>query len=283
MLPVKTLFEDALHDTEAVLPPGLRELYDGDLDFPPAPPHRPYVFGNFVSTLDGIVSYRIAGHAGGAAISGSDPADRFIMGLLRASADAVMVGAGTVHDVDPNHLWIPGFIFPEAKDLYQQYRVRVLGKSELPLVVIVSGSGSLDLGRAIFQTPGVPVLIITSAAGRTQLANAGISQYTSVQVRALENTKNVVDSKAILRLLFSEFKVRTVLHEGGPTLFGHFLAGRFVDELFITLAPQIAGRLSPTLRPGMVEGVEFLPTTAPWLHLVSGKMSADQLYLRYRT
>ncbi len=282
MLPVRTLFEHAVQRGEPVLPPGLRELYDGELDFPPTTPHRPYVFGNFVSTLDGVVSYRIAGHAGGAAISGSDPADRFIMGLLRASADAIIVGAGTVHDVDPNHLWIPGFIFPEAKELYQQYRVGVLGKSEMPLVVIVSGSGSLDLGRAIFQTPGVPVLIITREAGRAQLIKAGISQYTSAQVRAVENTNNVIDPEAILHLLFSEFRVRTVLHEGGPTLFGHFLAHKLVDELFITLAPQIAGRLTPTVRPGLVQGVEFLPATAPWLHLVSGKMSSDHLYLRYR-
>jgi hypothetical protein len=61
----------------------------------------PLWVGNFVSTLDGVVSYKIKGHAGGSTISGSDPGDRFIMGLLRASADAVMVGARTVHDVSP--------------------------------------------------------------------------------------------------------------------------------------------------------------------------------------
>jgi RibD C-terminal domain len=77
---------------------GLRELYDGGLHFRTSPAERPFVIGNFVSTLDGVVSYAIKGQAGGSTISGSDCADRFIMGLLRASADAIMVGAGTVHE-----------------------------------------------------------------------------------------------------------------------------------------------------------------------------------------
>jgi len=120
-------------------------------------PHAPYVFGNFVTTLDGVISYRIPGQSGGATISGSNPGDRFIMGLLRASADAVVVGAGTVHDVDPEHLWVPSFTYPKAKDLYREYRVSVLGKPEQPLIAIVTGTGSIDLSRALFHTPEMRV------------------------------------------------------------------------------------------------------------------------------
>jgi hypothetical protein len=50
------------------------------------------------------------------------------MGLLRASVDAVMVGSGTVRDAGLKHLWIPEFIYPEAKDLYAHYRTTVLRK-----------------------------------------------------------------------------------------------------------------------------------------------------------
>src|ERR1700689_2262664 len=95
---VRTLIDCDQGYTEQALPQGLRELYDGDLHFRRSPAERPFVIGNFASTLDGVVSYEIKGQAGGSTISGSDPADGFIMGLLRASADAIIVGAGTVHD-----------------------------------------------------------------------------------------------------------------------------------------------------------------------------------------
>jgi len=282
MLPVKTLVDRDQKDGEAVIPPGLRELYDGDLRFPSAPQQRPYVFGNFVTTLDGVVSYRIPGHSGGSTISGSDPADRFIMGLLRASADAIVVGAGTVHDVNPEHLWIPAFTFPEAKELYRQYRVDVLRKPEQPLLAVVTGSGALDLNRAIFRTPEMQVVIVTSSIGYAELEKAGVSALTSTHVKVVENVKTVIAPQAILHMLRSEFGVQSVLHEGGPTLFARFVAHQAVDELFLTLAPQLAGRLSHTIHPGMIQGVEFTPDTAPWLHLVSSKQGTDHLYLRYR-
>ena len=282
MQPVKTLFDRDWQPVERVLPPSLQELYDGDLRFPPAPEQRPYVFGNFVSTLDGVISYSIPGYSGGATISGSDDADRFIMGLLRASADAIVVGARTVHDVSPKALWIPSFICPEAKDLYRQYRLTVLRKPAQPLLAIVSGSGRLDLDRAIFRTPEMLVLIITSTAGRDELVKAGVIGLASVQVRTLENVDGSIDPRAILQLLFVQFGARTVLHEGGPALFGQFVARRLVDELFITLAAQVAGRLPQTTRPGMVQGMEYLPDTAPWWQLVSVKQRSEHLYLRYR-
>jgi dihydrofolate reductase len=62
--------------------------------------------------------------------------------------------------------------------------------------------------------------------------------------------------------------------EGGPTLFEQFLRHRLVDELFMTLAPQIAGRLPQTTRPGLAEGMEFLPDTAPWFQLLSVKLTS---------
>ena len=52
------------------------------------------------------------GKSGGSTISGSNPADRFIMGLLRASADAIIVGAGTLHSVSAKSLWTPEDVYP---------------------------------------------------------------------------------------------------------------------------------------------------------------------------
>ena len=75
--------------------------------------------------------------------------------------------------------------------------------------------------------------------------------------------------------------MKLLLHEGGPILFGYFVAHGFMDELFLTVAPQLAGRDAKRPRPGVISGVEFLPETAPWMKLVSVKQSSNHLYLRY--
>jgi len=279
---VRTIIDRDQGHGDSALPQRLRELYDGDLHFPATPAQRPFVIANFVSTLDGVVSYKIKGHAGGSTISGSDPADRFIMGLLRASADAVMVGARTVHDVSSKGLWIPEYTYPDAKHLYTKYRVEVLHKPEFPLVVIVSGSGRLELKRAIFRTPGVHTVVITTSAGRDELVRAGAAKLPSVQIKVLDATGGSIAPLVVLPLLYLQFGVRMLLHEGGPTLFGQFLAAKAVDELFMTLSPQIAGRKADAIRPALVQGVEFVPDCAPWFQLLSLKQKAEHLYLRYR-
>src|SRR5579863_489328 len=189
---VRTLMDRGQNQSGPSLPQGLRELYDGDLHFPAPPAERPFVIANFVSTLDGVVSYEVKGQAGGATISGSDPADRFIMGLLRASADAVVVGARTVQDVSPQSLWIPEYTYPDAKDLYAEYRANVLHKPEYPLLVVVSGSGKLELKRAIFRTPGVRTVVMTTSAGRDALARASATKLPSVQIHALDAENGMI-------------------------------------------------------------------------------------------
>ena len=278
---VRTLTDRDQDQSGLPLPPGLRELYDGDLRFRNSPAERPFVIANFVSTLDGVVSYEIKGQAGGSTVSGSDTADGFIMGLLRASADAVIVGARTVHDASPEALWTPEYTYPDAKLLFREYRVNVLHKPEYPLLVVVSGSGRLELERAIFRTPRVRTAVITTCAGSDVLAAAGATKLPSVQIHALDAKSGTMAPMAMLRLLYAELGVRRLLHEGGPTLFGQFLEAEAVDELFLTLSPQIAGRKKDTIRPGLVQGIDFMPDRAPEFQLLSVKQRAEHLYLRY--
>jgi len=278
---VRTLIDCDKKVAESVLPQKLRKLYDGDLRFRTPPAARPFVIANFVSTLDGVVSYEIKGKSGGSTISGSNPADRFIMGLLRASADAIMVGAGTLNDVSTKSLWTPEYVYPDARHLYKEYRVNAR-KPEYPLLVIVSGSGRLELDRAIFRTPAMRAVVITTSAGRDELTRRGAATLGSVEMHALSSRGGSIAPRAILKLLQSQFGVGMLLHEGGPTLFGQFLAAEAVDELFLTLSPQIAGRKGDAVRPAVVEGVEFLPGSAPWFQMVSVKEQAAYLYLRYR-
>jgi len=279
---VRTLIDCDNQYAESALPQELRELYDGDLHLHTSAAARPFVIANFVSTLDGVVSYGIKNSSGVSTISGSDPADRFIMGLLRASADAVMVGAGTLRDVSPKSLWTPEYTYPDAKRFYAEYRVNALHKPEYPVLAIVSGSGQLELERAVFRTPAMRTVVITTSAGKDELIRRGVAALDSVEVHALNSSGGSVAPEAILQLLQSQFGVQTLLFEGGPTLFGQFLAADAVDELFLTLSPQIAGRERDVTRPAIVRGVQFMPDSAPWFQMISVKQQAAHLYLHYR-
>jgi riboflavin biosynthesis pyrimidine reductase len=104
----------------------------------------------------------------------------------------------------------------------------------------------------------------------------------SVQIHALDAKCGTIAPMAMLRLLYAQFGVRRLLHEGGPTLFGQFLGAEVVDELFLTLSPQIAGRKGDAIRPGLVQGMEFMPDRAPGFQLLSVKQRAEHLYLRYQ-
>ena len=178
-------------------------------------------------------------------------------------------------------LWTPGYAYPDAKDLYAKYRENA-HKPQYPLLVIVSGSGKLELKRAIFRTPAIRTVVITTSAGRGELTRRGAATLGSVEIHALKSSRGSIAPRAILQLLHSQFGVSRLLHEGGPTLFGQFLAAKAVDEFFLTLSPQIAGRKGNATRPAVVEGAEFVPNSAPWFEMVSVKEKAAYLYLRYR-
>src|ERR1700756_2155048 len=133
--PLETLFETK-HGRAMRLTPNLVRLY-GNLRIPQAR-SRQYIFSNFVTTLDGVVSLQARGHAGGGDISGFSIQDRMVMGLLRAIADVVIVGSGTL-EADPQHLWTPEDICPNLTDDYRALRI-ALRKPTVPLNVVVSGS-----------------------------------------------------------------------------------------------------------------------------------------------
>ncbi len=143
--PLETLFTRSF-GAGIALPPALAEVY-GLLDFP-LPGGRPYVIGNFVSTLDGVVTLAVPGHAGGGDISGFNLYDLLVMGLLRALADAVIIGAGALTP-PTTHLWTPEFIYPPMADAYKALRA-ALGKTGQPLTVIVTSRGLLNLDLPVF-------------------------------------------------------------------------------------------------------------------------------------
>ncbi len=250
------------------LGPALAARYDGPLRFPA---RTPYVFANFVSTLDGVVSYNEPGLDKAAQVSEGHAADRFVLALLRAVADAVVVGAGTLRK-EPASVWTPQHVFPDAAGDFAALRA-ALGLRPDPLTIIVSASGRIDLSLPAFHGDR-PVLIATTAEGARRVGS-------STSVRAVPLADDApLPPKEIVALAAREAGPR-VLTEGGPSLLGRFLEAGAVDELFLTIAPRLAGRSAASRRLGLVEDVAFTPATAPQGRMISVKSADDYLFTRF--
>ena len=273
LTPLQSLF-DMEHGRDLPLPPELEALY-GHLAFPLSS-DRPFILGNFVTTLDGVVSLNEPGHEGGGDISGFNQNDQMVMGLLRAVADAVIVGAGTLRSV-PQHRWTAQYIYPPLADEYQQLRVS-LGKPTPPLNVIVTAHGEVNLGLPVFQSGEVPVLLVTTTQGAARIRNQRLSP--GVELQAIQSA-GPLSARAVLQAVKRVRQCEMILVEGGPQLMGDFFAEELLDELFLTLAPQIAGRDGKVERPGLVMGKRFAPEHPLWGTLKSVKRAESHLFLRY--
>ncbi len=273
LVPLESLY-DVEHGCDLPLPPILSRLY-GRLQFPPHP-DRPVIIGNFVSTLDGVVSLGEPGNAGGGEISGFNAHDRLVMGLLRALADAVIVGAGTLR-ADPEHRWTAAYIAPSFAEAFHVFRTN-LGKPEPPLNAIVTTRGEIDLSLPVFQSGEVPVLLVTTTQGEDRVHVQRVP--AAVQIAAVQPSGSL-SAQAIVQVVCAVRQCNVILVEGGPQLLGDFFAGGVLDELFLTLAPQIAGRDTTTSRPGLVTGQRFAPEHPLWGTLVSVKRAVSHLFLRY--
>lgn len=260
---LETLFErDGV--TAYDLPDELRARYGGAIGF-----DAPVLYANFVTTLDGVVA--LAPDVPPSVISGRSAADRFVMGLLRACAGSVVVGAGTLR-AEPSHLWTPDRIFPAAADVFARLR-QDLGLEPTPRLFLVTRSGEID--------PGAPALelgatIVTTEAGASRVRGRVPAASSVVAVPGAD-----VGGRELVRLVRADGH-RVVLTEGGPTLFGELLRDGLVDELFQTLSPRLSGRTRGSSRLGLVEGHAFAPHALQRAELLSAKRHGSHLFLRYR-
>jgi riboflavin biosynthesis pyrimidine reductase len=234
---------------------------------------RPTIVANFVSTLDGVVSYATPEAAGGGEISGFFGPDRFVMSVLRGVADAVLIGAGTLR-AGVNEAWTPDDIYPDAAGDIAAMRDR-LGLVPQPTTVVVTASGQVDPAHPGLSAADVPSLVITTHAGRERFGVAPDGP------EVVEAGSERVEPDALVREL-ARRGFGLVLCEGGPHLLGSLLERDVVDELFLTVAPQIAGRSHRGPRLALAEGIAFSVGDAPWWRLVSLARSGEHLFLRYR-
>ena len=274
--PLRTLVDSA-GGRALPLPPRLSRLY-GTFRVPAPRSGSSYVFSNFVSTLDGVVSLQVKGHSGGGDISGFSAQDRMVMGLLRAAADTVIVGSGTLA-ADPEHVWIPAAICPELKDDYARLEA-AMGKRSAALNVIVSASGSVDLRLPVFASGKTAALIITTARGARQFLKHKVPD--SVQIRAIRQQGAKISAAHILEEIHRIGPAKRVLVEGGPRLLGQFYEEHLLDEQFLSLAPQLSGRQTGDPRLSLVMGKTFAPRHPLWGRLIDARLGSRLLFLRYR-
>lgn len=276
--PLERLFEMDTAPLGAVrggLTDELAAAYAGDLVIPERP-DRPTVVANFVETLDGLTALDRMGRTGGGEVSGFSPTDRFVMGLLRALADVVLVGASTVRS-SARRAWTPDSVFPEAAAAYAALRTR-LGLPARPTTLIATAGGDLDPGHPVFSDPLQQVVVAGPGPAVERLRRRPLPGHVAVELLehdGPDGARDLVD-------LAGRLGAGVVLAEGGPHLFGELVRADRLDELFLTIAPQLAGRGRADDRLGLVEGAALWPEQPRWAHLRSARRAGDHLFLRYR-
>lgn len=220
---------------------------------------RPKVSVNFAITADGKVSTRKKTPSG---FTSENDKRRFRE--IRSEADAVMVGVGTLN-ADNMSMTV--------SDPARQRARKKRGQPPQPLRVIVSTSGRIAPKAKVFAQPGAPIVIFSTQA-MPERVRSWLAAKADVWL-----FEKAVDLAEMMRILRADYKIRSVICEGGPTLFRSLLEADLVDTLHLTWAPVVfGGREASTLTglPG-----EFLP------HLVRFQLSSQEVlgtecFLTYR-
>jgi riboflavin biosynthesis pyrimidine reductase len=247
------------------LPEALAARYPGTLGF-----DGPTLFVNFVETIDGIVALPSLPNSNKLVADASD-ADRFVMGLLRAVADVVVIGAGTMQAA-PTSTWTAQRAYPPAADAFAGLR-RALDRPERPQLAFLTATGRLDVAHPALEAGA---LVLTTPGGEQALHGRLPAASEAVVV----NEGELVDVRAAVDLLRDRGH-ELILSEGGPTVLGLMLEARVVDELFLTVSPLLAGRSGLTERLALVEGVDLLPEQRVAARLLGVRRAENHLFLRY--
>jgi 5-amino-6-(5-phosphoribosylamino)uracil reductase len=185
-----------------------------------APRDRPYVIANFVASADGRATF------GGRSGALGDDGDKAIFHGLREQVDAVFAGTRTLEA--ENYGRILGK--PERRGRREQR-----GLAPEPLACVVSRSGAIPTGIPLFNEPAARIVVF-APTGATPEVTSCSANITLVEFEPGEQTLT-----AVMSSLRSDFGVRSLLCEGGPTVFAALVRERLVDELWLTLAAKLTG------------------------------------------
>ncbi|MEM2726835.1 MAG: 2,5-diamino-6-(ribosylamino)-4(3H)-pyrimidinone 5'-phosphate reductase [Archaeoglobaceae archaeon] len=189
---------------------------------------KPHVLVNVASSLDGKISDETRKQL---RISCKEDLQR--VDELRAEADAIMVGIGTILADNPK-------LNVKSKELRDKRLLE--GKTENPIKVVVDSKCRIPEDAEVFN--GNVIVAVSKLADLSRVEK--ISKKAEVVVFGEEK----VDLKALLEDLYNK-GVRKLMVEGGGTLISSLLKEGFVDEIFIYYAPIIiGGAKSPTICDG---------------------------------
>jgi riboflavin biosynthesis pyrimidine reductase len=197
----------------------------------PRPGRGAVLRANMVASLDGAAWHD------GASGPLSSAADMRIFGVLRALADAIVVGAQTVR--------AEGYRPAKAREAFQRRRA-ALGQAPAAAIAVVSSGLDLDFSAPLFTAAVVPTLLLTGAGadpGRVRAARAAGAEVVVAGDGAL------ADPGAVVRELAARGLTR-LLAEGGPRLLGQFTAAGELDELCLTVAPVLCAGGAPRIVTG---------------------------------
>jgi riboflavin-specific deaminase-like protein len=220
---------------------------------------RPLVFATFAMTVDGKVTTKNL-----EPVDFTSREDKLHLFRQRAMADAVLLGHTSLKR-DNVRLGLPAEM--------QEARVR-RGHSRCPLRVIISNEGKIDHRLKIFQSDVSPIIIFSSKRMPQKYQKA----LEKKAILHLFDAKQV-DLAGMLQTLRSQYKVRTIACEGGPTLFRALLEQDLIDQLNLTITPYMfGGARAPTLT-GLSR--EFLPASVH-CSLVNMRTIGNECFLTYR-
>lgn len=225
-----------------------------DLTTAYAYPPGAWVRANMIASVDGAAVLD-----GGSRALGS-PADRELIGTLRALADVVLVGAGTAR--------AEGYGPLRPKSARRSARVAA-GLPPCPRLAVVSGSLDLDPDAPMFTAADAPTLVVTCQAA------------PAARRRALDEVAEVVvagDARVDLAAALDALCARGLPHvlcEGGPRLLAQLVTAGRLDELCLTVSPLLVAGTAPRVLTGPA-----LPSPAQ-VELAGVLQDEDYLYLRY--
>jgi riboflavin biosynthesis pyrimidine reductase len=226
-----------------------------------APDDRPFLYLNMVASVDGRATFE-----GRTEELGSE-ADTLLLTELRALADAVLIGTGTVRAEGYGRM---------VRNPERIARRAAAGMAETPTAVLLSRSFDIPWGAGLFAAADQPVIVYTGAE-RSGGEPAGRDRSAPPDVAAPLELVRLEDPTPAAALADLRSRgVRSLLCEGGPTLNSGLLEAGVVDELFLTLSPLLSGE-PHALR--IVEG-DGLPGPAQ-LTLEWVLRHDEELFLRY--